>query len=69
MQDSGAACKKACLGLLSEALCLGDWVVQLGVGIGHLPPVHKQLEALCEARLASMPEARQAVKLLLGRNN
>ena len=38
--------------LVLEALPLVDRVVQLGVGVGELPPADEELEAVDEARVA-----------------
>lgn len=43
------ASRRAYLGLLSKALALYKRVVELGVGVADLPPVHKELKALCHA--------------------
>ena len=47
---------KGYLGLFCKAFPLNKGVVQLSVGIADLPLVHKQLKALCHARLVSMPD-------------
>lgn len=47
---------KGYLGLFCKAFSLNEGVVQLSVGIADLPLVHKQLKALCHARLVSMPD-------------
>ena len=66
IQKSSSGLTQGCrlyLRLLGKALTLDDGVVQLCVRVGQLPVVHKQLKALCEARLCSVPALRQRAQL------
>ena len=49
--------------LLGEALALDNGVVQLCVRVGQLAVVHKQLKALCKARLRSVPALQNTTQL------